>query len=664
MDFNQENAELLAFFFAEMDEQLETLEQEILKLEQNAEDEEGIQSIFRVAHSIKGSSAAMGLTKIKDLAHEMENVLDQIRKRNISVTSAVVNTLFQCIDVLQELKEAYSSESDVQTDITSIIEQLIACKQQTETPKPAETTTTSPSAALQPDELKLIADLKEKGHHLFHCIITLDPECQMEVVRTQIIFNQLTQVSAFSIPNFQPKNDQPLVKSIFIVTLESKEELQELIGDMVDVIKVEIEAISFAHPTEKKPEKTKEVKEKRNNQTIRVDVERLESIMNLVGEIIIDQTRITQLGSLLKSHSGEDAIDELEETVNHMSKVIGELQENVMKTRMLPIEQLFNRFPRIIRDASQKLNKDINLVMEGGETELDRNVIEEINDPLIHIIRNSIDHGLETAEKRKEIGKPEKGLVKMSAKHEDNQVVVIVEDDGNGIDAEKIKESAIKKGILTEEKAETLSDVEAVQLIFKPGFSTASQVSDISGRGVGMDIVRSHIEKLSGTIEIETKKGVGTKMIIKLPLTLAIMKGLLIELNKRVYSLPTNSIIEIVRIQEEDIQFVGGKEFIQIRERILPLCWLHDHFHFPRAHIKNKNIVVVIIGVGDKQMGLVVDELIGNQEIVIKSLGNYIGKIDGISGAAILGNGGIALILDTIGIMNLLRHEKEGEHES
>jgi len=664
MDFNQENAELLAFFFAEMEEQLETLEQEILKLEQNAEDEEGIQSIFRVAHSIKGSSAAMGLTKIKDLAHEMENVLDQIRKRNISVTSAVVNTLFQCIDVLQELKEAYSSESDVQTDIASIIEQLIACKQQAEIQKTTEVPTTSSSATLQPDELKLIADLKEKGHHLFHCMITLDPECQMEVVRTQIIFNQLTQVSTFSIPNFQPSIEHPLAKSIFVVTLESKEELQELIGEMVDVIKVQIEPISFANPTEKKLEKPKEVKEKRNNQTIRVDVERLESIMNLVGEIIIDQTRITQIGSLLKNRSGEEALDELEETVNHMSKVISELQENVMKTRMLPIEQLFNRFPRIIRDASQKLNKDINLVMEGGETELDRNVIEEINDPLIHIIRNSIDHGLETAEKRKELGKPEKGLVKMSAKHEDNQVVVIVEDDGNGIDPEKMKDSAVKKGILTQEKADTLSDSEAVQLIFKPGFSTASQVSDISGRGVGMDIVRSHIEKLSGTIEIDTKKGIGTKMIIKLPLTLAIMKGLLIELNKRVYSLPTNSIIEIVRIQEEDIQFVGGKEFIQIRERILPLCWLHDHFHFPRAHAKNKNIVVVIIGVGDKQMGLVVDELIGNQEIVIKSLANYIGKIDGISGAAILGNGGIALILDTIGIMNLLRHEKEGEHES
>jgi two-component system chemotaxis sensor kinase CheA len=405
--------------------------------------------------------------------------------------------------------------------------------------------------------------------------------------------------------------------------------------------------------------------EKKIGQTIRVDVEHLESMMNLVGELVIDQTRIAQVGNLLRDrYASDETIDDLERISNHFSRIIGELQESVMKTRMLPVERLFNRFPRMVRDLARTLNKEVDLLLEGKETELDRTVIEEISDPLIHLLRNAIDHGIEEAEVRKKRGKPLKGTIKIRASHQENQVVMTVEDDGAGIDAEKVKESAIRKQLITAKDAEMMSEQEWIQLIFLPGFSTAPSVSDISGRGVGMDIVRNHIEKLNGLIDVETRLGEGTKFTIKLPLTLAILRGLLIKFQETTYALPMNSVIEIVRISNNEIHSVKGQAVVKIREKILPLIGLQDLFRMPSGKRKTKNVFIVVVGLAEKRLGLVVDELIGSQEIVVKSIGSYIGQVEGVSGATILGDGSVALILDVTGIFKLANNLKSVESEA
>jgi len=327
-----------------------------------------------------------------------------------------------------------------------------------------------------------------------------------------------------------------------------------------------------------------------------------------------------------------------------------------MKTRMSPIDQLFNRIPRMVRDLSNTLGKEVNLVMEGQETELDRTVIEEIGDSLIHLIRNALDHGIEKAEVRRQKNKPEKGTLRIAASHQANQVVLTIEDDGAGIDPEQVKQSAIQKELITPQEAEGMTERELIDLIFHPGFSTAKTVSDISGRGVGMDIVRSQIEKLNGLIEVETRPGEGTTFTIKLPLTLAIVTGLLVKLNGRTFALPMSSVVEIVRIRVGEINTVKEQAVAVIRDKAIPLIWLHDHFGIERQGRKHKNVFIVVVGVAERRLGLVVDELIGNQEIVVKSIGSYIGKIDGISGATILGDGSVSLILDVIGIAKMVEN--------
>ena len=328
-----------------------------------------------------------------------------------------------------------------------------------------------------------------------------------------------------------------------------------------------------------------------------------------------------------------------------------------MKTRMLPVQQLFNRFPRMVRDLAQNLNKDIDLIFEGGQTEMDRTIIEEIHDPLIHIIRNSIDHGIESPKERLHKGKKKQGIVKISAFHQENNVILTIEDDGRGIDIPKIKSSAVQKQILSQQEADNLSEDEAINLIFTSGFSTATTVSDISGRGVGMDIVRNQIDKLNGIIDVETAKDYGTKFTIKLPLTLAILSGLLVKINKDTFALPMSNVLEIVRMPVQEIQYVKGQSVAVIREKVLPLIWLHDYFRIPRNNEK-KNLFLVVLGVAEKRFGLVVDQLIGNQEIVVKPLGSYVGKIEGFSGATILGDGSVACILDVVGISKMVTNRK------
>lgn len=661
-------SEMMGVFLSEAEDLLQLLEMEILNLEQQGESPQIIQNIFRIAHTLKGSSAAMGFEEMKQLTHEMENILDKIRNQRMPVTQQVVDLLFQCLDHLNGLKREIEQEGYAKTGIDSIVQQL----------RQLEKGTVENAEALR---------TRDKDHNQplrkWRCKVRLSEHCEMKLPRAYIVFNHLKKWGTVisSEPDLDSViEDTDLREMVYIVkTNADSDALRQALSQLLDVEAVEVVPVSHDHLADACvpwPEAGKDAEpdnpipgpgrkeEKKIGQTIRVDVEHLDNMMNLVGELVIDHTRIAQVGSLLRDrYSSDETVDDLERISIHFSRIIGELQESVMKTRMLPVERLFNRFPRMVRDLARTLNKEVNLLLEGKETELDRTVIEEISDPLIHLIRNAIDHGIEEVEDRKKRGKSLKGTIKIRASHQENQVVLTVEDDGAGINAEKVKQSAIRKHLITAQDADMMSEQEWIQLIFLPGFSTASSVSDISGRGVGMDIVRNHIEKLNGLIDVETRVGEGTKFTIKLPLTLAILRGLLIKLQETTYALPMNSVIEIVRIPKKEIHSVKGQAVVKIREKMVPLIGLHDLFKMPNSKRKTKHVFIVVIGLAEKRLGLVVDELIGSQEIVVKSVGSYIGQVEGVSGATILGDGSVALILDVTGIFKLAHNLKSVESE-
>ncbi|MGF9821651.1 chemotaxis protein CheW [Brevibacillus agri] len=661
-------SELMGVFLSEVEEQLQLLEREILNLELQGESPQIIQSIFRVAHTLKGSSAAMGFEEMKQLTHEMENILDKIRNQYLPVTQQVVDILFQCLDHLNGLKKEIEQEGATKTNVDSIVHQLQQLENRLEENFGSEG--------------KLSANERQELTKWI-CKVRLSDQCEMKIARAYIVLNHLKNYA--SVISTEPDLDSITEEATFneiaciITTSLDPETIQHKLGELLDVEDVKVTPVSndsLDDLTVSLTEAKKDVEQKNKNpiksekegkkigQTVRVDVDLLENIMNLVGELVIDQTRIAQVGNLLRDrYSTDETIDDLEQISNHFNRIIGELQESVMKTRMLPIEQLFSRFPRMVRDLSRTLNKEVNLLLEGKETELDRTVIEEIGDPLIHLIRNSMDHGIEEPEVRKKLGKSPKGTITIKASHQENQVVLTVEDDGAGINAQKVKESAICKQLIPAQNAEMMSQQELINLIFLPGFTTAQSVSDISGRGVGMDIVRNHIEKLNGLIDVETRLGEGTKFTIKLPLTLAIVRGLLIELNNTIYALPMSCVIEIVRISKKEIRSIKGQSVVKIRDKVFPLIRLHDYFRMPSGKTNAKNVFIVVVGLAEKRLGLVVDELIGSQEIVVKSIGSYIGQVEGVSGATILGDGSVALILDVTGVFKLANNLKSIESE-
>lgn len=660
-------SEMIGVFFDEVEDQLQTMEQEILKLEQGDESNETIQSLFRAAHTLKGSSAAMGFEEMKQLTHEMEHILDQVRNHLLQVTNTLINLLFNCLDHLRLMKEELMAGDGISSEITSLVEQLqrFISEQETLTLSGDVVTGTIFQSTRDMEVLFKVEDAQEQGLIVLDVRVKISKECLMKSARAMIIFNQLHSIGdvLHTVPSLDDigEDEASLSEEIqfLLATQAEASQVRDIIISIMDVTDAEVipfapsewgdqsETVTDKSVTPRSNEKLPTIEEgKRRTQTIRVDVERLEHLMNLVGELVIDQTRLRQVGSILNHrYTSDDDVGELGQISDHVSRVIGELQENVVKVRMLPIDQLFKRFPRMIRDLAQSLNKEIDFIVEGQETEVDRSVIEEVGDPLIHLIRNAVDHGIEPAEERRSKGKPEIGQLRISASHEENQVVIKVEDDGAGIDPQKIKDSAVRKGIISEDEAKKMSEQEATHLIFRPGFSTASSVSDVSGRGVGMDIVRNQIEKLSGVIDIETKLGKGTRFKIKLPLTLAIITGLLIKLSGRTFVLPMSSVVEIVRMPPEMIQSIKGDSMVVIREQVLPVVWLHDHFNIPRAKQEKKQLPIVVVGTAEKRIALIVDELNGNQEIVVKSLGTYVGKVEGVSGATILGDGRVALIL-------------------
>lgn len=666
----------LGAFLDEVDEQLQILNEEVLNLEQDGENIETIQRIFRAAHTLKGSSAAMGMEKMKELTHKVENVFDAIRNDQLKVSTDIINLIFDSIDTIKQLKEAIINGTMDAMDVSALIERLEATKNGVapttptvqEAQKPTNDSTIFPEVIF--DEYQ--KDMVEKGFELnmntVAVYVSLNEKTMLKSVRSFLIHNNLKEIGEIiaSYPSTETIEDEEQFdgNAVYIlVTAAGSQEILATVNSISDIKAVHLTYITASnlqsfcegkklgvidHKEQEQEPLPKSDAKVKVQQTVRVDVERLEHLINLVGELVISQTRLADVRNRLSElYPNEPQLENFHEVENQLGHIVSDLQEGMMKTRMLPIEQLFNRFPRMVRDITQKANKDINFIMEGKETELDRNLIEEINDPIIHLLRNSLDHGIESPDERELAGKPRKGTVVLKATHQENHIVITISDDGRGIDVEKIKQSAVKKKQITQAEADRMSDKDAVFLIFKSGVSTAKQVTDISGRGVGMDIVRSHIEKLNGLIDIDTTLGDGTTFSIKLPLTLAIIRSLLIQLGDKQFAIPLANVQEIIRLGPNEVKTIQNKEVGIVRDRILPLVRLHERLGTNEANILNKKrLLVVVIGLAEKRVGIVIDRTLGNQEIVIKPLGKYIGATKYIAGATIMGDGQVALILD------------------
>lgn len=669
MDMNQ----YLDIFIEESKEHLQSMNELLLNLENASEDINLLNEIFRIAHTLKGMSGTMGYVKMANLTHEMENVLQLVRNSEIKINNDIINILFECFDTLDDfINELINSgtEGDINPDalvakLASIVSGDVAA------------TVDEVAVALEvPMEQDVNFDMTidditngiaykagEEGFASYKVRVELNEKCMLKAARAFIVFNMLEKFGEIvkSYPTAEEIEDEKFENSfelLFITKLTADRIQSEILTvSEIDVVYVDeymphdskiIKEVkkNFAENDEEKsltPKKVSPVKKKskgKTTKTVRVDIHRLDNLMNLVSELIIIKTRLEDIESTKEDNST------MFEAVEYLERITTSLHDAVMKVRMVPIERVFNRFPRMVRDLSKDLGKEINLFMSGEETEVDRTVIDEIGDPLIHLLRNSIDHGIEDPAIRKELGKDQAGNVYLRAYPDGNNVVIEIEDDGSGIDVEKVKQKALDKNIVTLDEVENMKSQEAINLLFKPGFSTAEKVSDISGRGVGLDVVKTKIESLDGLVEVHSEKDKGSKFIIRLPLTLAIIQALMVTIGSEKYALPLNSIKEIATIKTDSIRKVQDQEVILFRDNTLPLLRMQDILQTGKEETQKDELIIVVVKKGDKTAGLIVDDLIGQQEVVIKSLGKYLSGIKVIAGATILGNGQIALIID------------------
>ena len=669
-------------FLDESHEHLQSLNEGLLRLEENMEEISAVNDIFRNAHTLKGMSATMGFAKIAELTHEMEDVLDLVRKEQLKLNEDIMDTLFKCLDSLEQMVDSVGNgEAEDVVDVSDLVAKLSSISKGTPAPAaaaPAAASSSAPAAGgagagtdLDLDEIDLdvMKKAKEAGMHIFHVKVTLMETCVLKAARSVMVMHALDEVGDVikSIPPAEDLEQEKFERSFDVVVatgadaqavqnaVDSVSEIEDVLVEMLDPDKLgkseapapaaapaaAAPAATAAAPAAKK-EAAKPAaapaKKQHQSQSVRVDIEKLDTLMNLMGELVINKVRLEQIG---QTHRMSD----LMETLEQMDRVTGDLQNIVMKVRMVPVSAVFNRFPRMVRDVSKELGKDINLTIEGEETELDRTVIDEIGDPIMHLLRNSLDHGVESPDAREAKGKSRTGEVGLIARHEGNNVVIMITDDGAGIDADKIRRKAVEKGMVTQEEADRLDDADAVRLIFLPGFSTAEQITDISGRGVGMDVVRSKIEALSGHVDVETHIDEGSVFKIKLPLTLAIIQAMLVQVQEEMYAIPLGSIDSTINIEPSDIQTVQNKEVIVLRGEIIPIIRMEEALQVP--HTKDSDeLFVVVVHAGEAKAGIVVDNLIGQQEIVIKTLGNLFAGLKLFGGATVLGDGKVALILD------------------
>lgn len=680
MDTNQ----YMDMFLDESHEHLQSLNDGLLSLEDNMEDISVVNEIFRNAHTLKGMSATMGFNKIAELTHEMEDVLDLIRKEQLKLNEDIIDTLFKCVDSLGQMIDSVGNgEAEDVVDVSDLVKKLSSISK----PDQAASQAAAPAApaAAAPAENKISIELtdvdkdvikqaRETGMQAIHVRVTLTETCLLKSARSYMVMNALDELGDVikSVPSAEDLEQEKFDHSfdVIIITAAEEKAVQDAVNSISEIAKVETNVIDLAAeekaaatapaasapkaaaptPAAKKaaPAPAKKAaaapaKKVHHSQSVRVDIEKLDTLMNLMGELVINKVRLEQIG---QTHRLAD----LTETLEQMDRVTTDLQNIVMKVRMVPVSSVFNRFPRMVRDIAKELNKEINLTIEGEETELDRTVIDEIGDPIMHLLRNSCDHGVEEPDVRESKGKPRAGEVGLIARHEGNNVVIMVTDDGAGIDAAKIRAKAVEKGMISQEEADKMDDADAVRLIFLPGFSTADHISDISGRGVGMDVVRSKIEALSGHVDVETKIDEGSVFKIKLPLTLAIIQAMLVKVQEEMYAIPLGSIDSTINIQESEIKTVQNKEVIVLRGEIIPIIRMEKMLQVP--HVKDSDeTFVVVVHTGDAKAGIVVDNLIGQQEIVIKTLGSLFTGLKMFSGATVLGDGRVALILDVATMM-------------
>ncbi len=666
LDMNQ----YLDVFIDESKEHLQTCNEKLLLLEKDPADLQLVHDIFRAAHTLKGMSATMGYTDLAHLTHLMENVLDAIRNGEMPVTSDWLDVLFEALDHLEEMVQSIIDGGDGKRDISEVSAKLdvnavheTAASAETAEP-PASEQQASTEWNYDEFERTVIEEAEEQGFSRYEITVSLNESCMLKAVRVYMIFEKLNEAGevAKTIPAAEVLETEDFGTDfqVCFLTKQPAGEIKELISGISEVENVEISAGAplktaekpqAAEPvkeapvkkTEKQPKpqaKTEEQpKHHSGSKTIRVNIERLDSSMNLFEELVIDRGRLEQIAKELDHN-------ELTETVERLTRISGDLQSIILNMRMVPVETVFNRFPRMIRQLQKELNKKIELSIIGAETELDRTVIDEIGDPLVHLIRNSIDHGIESPEVRVNKGKPESGHVVLKAYHSGNHVFIEVEDDGAGLNRKKILEKALERSVITERDAETLEDNEIYELIFAPGFSTADQISDISGRGVGLDVVKNKLESLGGSVSVKSAEGQGSLFSIQLPLTLSIISVLLIKLEEETFAIPISSIIETAVIDKKDILQTHDREVIDFRGQIVPIVYLKKEFGITDSKQDADQFHVIVVKKGDKSTAFVVDSFIGQQEVVLKSLGDYLTNVFAISGATILGNGEVALIID------------------
>ena len=696
-------SQYLEIFIDESEEHLQTLSDCIMVLEKEPDNKDTINEVFRAAHSLKGMAGTMGFKRMQHLTHDMENVCQEVRSDHIKVTSGMIDLLFKCLDALEGYVDNIKSTSDEGTeDNEVIIKELNDFIAKTEGAEETGNTETSEAKEAAPestqeekagqekieltnDEKKAIREAESNGQHIYVMTVHIQKDCLLKAARAFLVFKAVEDFGQILVyrPSSQDIEDEKFEFefSFFLASEESEDKIVAVAKAVSEIEKVDAEEIHLdeyvkeaeAQEEQQAKEATAEQKEapaeapkaaekkapaanakKQTNakpvtgRTVRVDIEKLDALMNQVSELIIAKNSLVSISS---NESGEYQNQSFHEQIEYLERITTNLHESVMKVRMVPIESVVNKFPRMIRDLSRKLGKKMELYMTGEDTELDRTVVDQIGDPLQHLLRNSADHGLEDNATRVERGKPEVGSIFLKAFQEGNNVIIEVGDDGNGIDVAAVRDKAVERGVITAEQAENMSQKEIINILFLPSFSMAKKITDISGRGVGLDVVKSNIEALGGDVEVRTQLGEGTTFIVRLPLTLAIIQALMVEIRDEKYAIALGSISNIESIPVNEIKYVQAQEVIHLRGAVIPLIRLDQVLDMEEKQEEPENLTVVIVKKGDSLAGLVVDNLIGQQEIVIKSLGKYINNNKIISGATILGDGEVALILDVNTLM-------------
>ena len=651
---SDELKEIVDDFIVESEEIIEKLDQKLLNLEKESSSDT-LNMIFRGFHTIKGTSGFLGFQIVSTLTHQTESVLNLLRKGELSVTSKIADVLLESLDVLRFLMSNIKEEGTESSpeNLDHVLENLKSCLPGGSDKKEKKK---EEAAAKPPEEAAVQEEVKSPQAE----IVQKEPEFAVEPSLPDVpeileeTLQERVQVEE------QKKLGEILIQEGFIC----EEDLEDALKDQEQGLKLGDIFVNKGIITREQLDsalKKQKPKHEKSDQTIRVEVSRLDSLMNLVGELVLGRNRLSRVCKKIESSCYDDrSIDDLNETIAQIGMISGYLQASIMKTRMLPIQRVFGKFPRLIRSLKKSTKKDFELKIFGEDTELDKSIIEQISDPLVHLIRNSVDHGIEDPSQRIAVGKLPCGTIQLSAFHEGNNIIIEIRDDGKGMDIDKIREKAVKKGLLTRQKADLISDQEILNYIFAPGFSTADIVTEISGRGVGMDVVKQNITRLKGIIEIETEVNIGTTIRIKLPLTLAIIQALVVGIGTEIFAIPLISVIETVRIRRHEIYQVEGKNMINLRNTIIPLVNVDEIYGVPAAEKdfrgENDRIYIVIIGVAEKRKGIIVDHFFGQEEIVIKSLGNYLRETSGISGCTIMGDGKIMLIID-IEMLFEERHE-------